>query len=227
MKNAGSRLKTLAHKFWRGRVMGPALLVAAVCAGCGAGPKTHYYMFRAPVAPQAPRTRTNLVLQVQPFDAPGLYRDDRIIYYTSPTELNFYDYHRWSSSPAQLLTNLAEKYFAETGLFKQVYPYPAPVHADYTLRGRVLDLAQMDYEKGKTDKAGNARVGLALDLIDTEDNHVVWSMRKEGEVAIRKKGVPAVVNALNAASRQILTEAYSSMAGVVENEFAHKQSQSH
>ena len=165
MKNAGSQLKTLAHKFWRGRVIGPALLVAAVLCGLRIGSPNALLHVRAPLAPQAPPPRTNLVLQVEPFDAPGLYRDDRIIYYTSPTELNFHDYHRWSSSPGQLLTELAVKYFAETGLFKQVYPYPAPVHADYTLRGRVLDLAQMDYEKGGTGRAGKApgRVGSGSD----------------------------------------------------------------
>ena len=107
-----------------------------------------------------------------------------------------------SASPTALLSELAVKYFAETGLFKRVYLYPAPVHADYTLRGRVLDFAELAYQKGGTGKAGMARAGLNLDLVRTRDNEVVWSARKEVEVPIQNTGMRGVVTALNAASQE-------------------------
>lgn len=207
--------------------IGAAWLAAALCAGCGPGAQTRYYTLRTPPPPGAPQPTTDLVLQVEQFDAPEMLRDDRIVYYTSPTELNFHQNHRWSASPTALLSELEVKYFAETGLFKRVYHYPAPVHADYTLRGRVLDFAELAYQKGGTGKAGMARAGLNLDLVRTRDNEVVWSARKEYEAPVAAKGMQGVVKALNAASQELLRNAYSGLAAVVEHESAQAQGQSH
>jgi ABC-type uncharacterized transport system auxiliary subunit len=226
-KSAASRLKSWANRLRRRNALGSALLAAVLLAGCGGVPRTHYYTLRTPPPPSAPPAKTNYVLQVEQLDAPDILRDDRIVYYTSPTELNFHQYHRWSSSPAALLSDLAVKYLAETGLFKGVYPYPAPVHADYTLRGRVLDFVEMDYEKDANGKAEKGRVGLALQLVRTEDNAVVWSIRKEVEVSAAKKGMHGVVEALNTASQELLRDAFSGIDQVMEHESAQEQGQSH
>jgi ABC-type uncharacterized transport system auxiliary subunit len=227
VKNAASQLKDWTHKMCRGRALSSVLLVAVMCAGCGSVPQTHYYTLHTPPPPSAPQARTDFVLQVEGFDAPEMLRDDRIIYYSSPTELNFYQYHRWSATPAALLSELAVKYFAAEGLFKAVYSYPAPVHADYTMRGRVLNFAEMDYEKSGNGKSGKGRVGLVLDLVRTRDNEVVWSTRKETEMPVEKKGMPGVVDALNAASQELLQDAFSGIAGVVGHEPAQEQEKSH
>ncbi len=225
--SAVSQLKGWTHKILHRKLIGFGLLLAAISAGCGSVPKTHYYTLRTPPPPSAPQTKTDFVLQVERFDVPEMLRDDRIVYYTSPTELNFYQYHRWSSSPGAMLSEFSVKYFSEAGLFKAVYSYPAPVHADYTLRGRLLDLAELDYEPGGNGKAGKGRAGLALDLVRNRDNDVVWSVRKEVEVAVRKKGMQGVVDALNMASQELLQDAFSGIAPVVERESAQEQGQSH
>lgn len=229
MTSAASQLKGWTNKLRSRKVIGFALLVAAFAAGCSSVPPTHYYTLRTPPPPGSPQAKTDFVLQVERFDSPETLRDDRIVYYTSPNELNFYQYHRWSSSPAALLSEFAVKYFAESGLFKGVYSYPAPVHADYTLRGRVLDFAEMDYGKGKggNGKAAKGRVGLALDLVRTRDNDVVWSSRKETEIPVAKKGMDGVVDALNTASQELLHAAFSGIAPVVEHEAAQEQEKSH
>lgn len=220
MKNGGSQLRGWSARIEGRKAIGAVLLAAALGAGCGPGAQTRYYTLRTPPPPISPRPQTNLVLQVERFDAPEMLRDDRIVYYTSPTELNFHQNHRWSASPTALLSDLAVKYFAETGLFKHVYDYPAPVHADYTLRGRVLDFAEMDYEKSGNGKLGTARVGLNLDLVRTRDNEVVWSARKVDEAPIASKGMRGVVKAMNAASQKLMLNAYSGIAAVVKRESA-------
>jgi ABC-type uncharacterized transport system auxiliary subunit len=227
MMSGASQLKGWADKFLCRKATGAALLVAAISAGCGGVPQTHYYTLRTPPPPSARQAKTSFVLQIEQFDAPEMLRDDRIVYYSSPTELNFSQYHRWSSSPTALLSELAVKYFAETGLFKGVYSYPAPVHADYTLRGRLLDFAELNYEKSENGKGRKARAGLTLDLVRTRDNEVVWSGRKEVEVPVGKKGMQSVVHALNTASQELLRDAFSGMAGVVEREATQEQEKSH
>jgi len=209
------------------KAAGVALLAVLMCTACASTPKTRYYTLHIPLPPSASSPRTHFVLQVERFEAPDVLRDSRIIYYKSPTELNFYQRRRWSVDPGELLTELAMRYFAETGLFQQVYLYPAPMHADYSLQGRVLDLAQMQYEKGDREGLGQGKVGLKLELIQADGNKVVWSARLEDSEPIQNDKIQGVVDALNRAAAHVMQKAYAGISQVVDHEFAQKQVQAH
>lgn len=215
MKTAGSHLKD-----WESRagylkayclVFGAALFLTT----CASTPKTRYYTLHIP-APAAASARTNFTLQVERFDAPDLLLDNRIIYYTSPTELSFHEYSRWSSDPVDMLSELAMRFFAGTGLFQQVFAYPAPVRADYTLRGRVLELSEMKYEPGGKGKSGGARLELKLDLVQAGQNKVAWSERLEQTEPVQQDNVRSAVNATNIAAERLLQNAYQGISRVVE-----------
>ncbi|MEJ2007406.1 MAG: ABC-type transport auxiliary lipoprotein family protein [Acidobacteriota bacterium] len=227
MKTVVSQSKGWENSAGYLKAVGVALLAVLMCTACASTPKTRYYTLHVPPSPGASTPRTHLVLQVERFDASDILRDDRIIYYKSPTELNFYRERRWSSDPGELLTELAVKYFAGTGLFRQVYLYPAPIHADYTLQGRVLDLAQMQYEKGAREGLGQGKVGLKLELIRTDRNKVVWSARLEDSAPIRNEKIQGVVDALNRAAGDVMQKAYGGISQVIEHELAQKQEQAH
>jgi ABC-type uncharacterized transport system auxiliary subunit len=194
------------------------LLVALLLTACASTPKTRYYTLRTPPPPAATSARTHLTLQVERFDAPDLLQDNRIIYYTSPTQLNFHEYHRWSSDPGDLLSEMAMKFFARTGLFQQVYAYPAPVNADYTLRGRVLDLDELKYNSEGSGTSGAARLGLKLDLLQSRQNKVVWSARLEQTEQIRGNNVQGAVDAMNIVAERLLQNAYGRVSQVVQQE---------
>lgn len=227
MKTGVSQLKALQSRPCGLNGAGVALLAALMCAACGSAPKTRYYTLHVPPSPGESAPQTHFVLQVEHFEAPDVLRDNRIIYYTSPTEMNFHQYHRWSSDPSELLTELAMKYFAEAGLFRQVYAYPAPVQTDYTLRGRVLELGELKYEKNSRAKSGEAQVALKLVLLRTQQNQVVWSARLKQTAPIEKKGVRGLVDALNIAADRLMQKAYGGISQVVEHEFAQTQEQAH
>jgi len=209
------------------KAAGLALVAALVSLACASTPRTRYYTMRLSPPPRAQGPGTHFILQVEHFAAPSLLQDNRIIYYTSPTELNFHEYHRWSSQPGELLSDLAMKYFAEKGLFRQVYSYPAPVDADFTLRGRLLDLGEMRYEKDGRGKKGEARIGLELDLLQTHENKVVWSARLEQTEPVETKKVQAYVEAMNVAAQQLLQQAYAGISQVVEHQAAQMQQKQH
>lgn len=229
MRTAASQLKGWNSSAHYLKLTGLSLLVALTCTACGSAPKTRYYTLRIPPPPSVRSHKTDFILQVERFEAPDVFRDNRIIYYTSPTQLNFYQYHRWSSDPGELLSELAMKYFAETALFRQVYAYPAPVSANFTLRGRVLDLAELEYQKGDLGKRGRGKVGLKLDLIRTDGNgnKLIWSARLEETEPIEKKKARGVVDALNVAAEHLMQRAYAGVSQVVEREYAQEQKHAH
>jgi len=202
-----------------------AFLVALFLTACSSTPKTRYYTLRTPPPPAAAKARTHFTLQVERFDAPDLLLDNRIIYYTSPTELSFHQYNRWSSDPGDMFSELAMRFLASTGLFQQVFAYPAPVHADYTLRGRVLELGELKYKTHGSGKSDVARLGLKLDLYRTGQNNVAWSERLEQSDPVQQNNVQGAVNAMNIAAEHLLQNAYQGISRVVEQEAAQKQQQ--
>lgn len=205
---------------------GAVLLAVLISAACGPS-GTRYFTLLVPKAPAATGPKTRFILQIEHFDAPDLLRDSRIIYYTSPTQLRYYQRDRWVSEPGEILSELALKYFAETELFQQVYPYPAPTPADYTLRGRVFDFAGIAYGKNDLGKAGEARLGLELDLIATEQNKVVWSARLTDTEPAQKNNVQGIVNAMNAAAERLFQQAYGGISQAVESNASQKQDHAH
>ena len=223
MKTVVSLWKDLRSRARCGKAAGLVLLTALLCSACGPS-QTRYYTLSItqPPAAGAPGTRFNL--QVERFDAPDLLRDSRIIYYTSPTELNFDDYHRWSSDPGELLSDVAMKFFAKTGVFEQVYAFPAPARADYTLRGRVLDLSELRYTTAGG-KSRQVRLGLKLDLLQTQRNQVVWSSRLEQTEPLHKNDAQGAVEAMNVAAERLLQIAYGGISQALEHENAQKPQQ--
>jgi len=193
-------------------------------ASCGGSiPKTQYYTLSVPAPPAASSDpKTTYILGVERFRAPEMLRDDRIVYYESPTQLNYYEYHRWSADPATLLTELAVQYLDRLGVFAEVRLLPIREPVDYTLRGRVLNFEEIDYGGG-----GKARVALELTLVRVRDRRVVWSARQQVETPIQEKGMAGVVNALNASSQQVLREVLLGVAEQVEQDFKGSQGQSH
>ncbi len=196
------------------------LLGTILCASCGGAPKTYYYTLRVLPAPPASDPKTSFVLGVERFRGVEMLRDDRIIYYRSPTELNFYQYHRWSADPGTMLAEMAARWLDEMGIFTFVRMLPSREPVDYILRGRLFNFEEVDYEGG-----GTGRVNLVLTLVRARDHQVVWTFTRQVESPIQETGVTGVVNALNASSEQLLREALAGLAARIESEF--RESQQH
>lgn len=194
----------------------PLGLLAILMVGCGGKiPATHYYTLKFP--PPTPRAepKTSLTLSIDPFRAAMSLRDDRIMYYESPTEFSYYEYHLWSPDPATLLAELTRRHLNEMAIFAHVHLAPNKDRTDYALRGQLMNFDELDYPPG-----GKARVALDLTLVRTKDEKVVWFDRREVEHSIDGSGVAGVVDALSAASDQLLNEALPGLAAAVERESA-------
>ena len=189
------------------------LLTAVFAVGCGSAPKTYFYTLQVPAAPAPTDPRTNYVLGVEHFRAPRILRDDRIVYYESPTQLNFYEYHRWSSDPPTLLSEVTARALRQMQLFAEVRMLPSREPVDYVLKGRVYHFEEVD-----EGPSGKARVGLGLTLVRSRDHKSVWSAERQVEQPIQTKGVAGVVEALNSSTEGLLGEVLPGLAAQVERD---------
>jgi ABC-type uncharacterized transport system auxiliary subunit len=190
------------------------LLVTFFAAGCGGVPKTYYYTLQVPGAPAPSDARTSFILGVEHFRAPEMLRDDRIAYYVSPTQLNFYQNHRWGSDPATLLSEYTAQWVDSTGVFTQVKMLPAQERVDYTLGGSILSFEEVDSESSP-----KVRLALALSLMRTSDHKLVWTGERRQEMPLQGRGVEGVASALNAASAQVLREMVPGLITQVEQDY--------
>jgi len=166
-----------------------------------------------PAAPAASDAKTAYVLGVEHFRAPELLRDDRVAYYVSPTQMNFYQYHRWSSSPATLMTEFTARWLESNGAFAQVMLLPARERVDYTLGGNVTNFEEVDSEGG-----AKVRLSLELSLVRSSDRKLVWSGEQRVETPLAERGVEGVATALNGACAQALREMVPGIIAQVEQD---------
>jgi ABC-type uncharacterized transport system auxiliary subunit len=164
-----------------------------------------------PPAAQTPRSRA--VLGIERFGATEALRNDRLVYYSSPNQVGFYDYHRWVADPATMLRDDVARRIHQAGLFADVQLLPARGAVDYYLRGRVLHFEEVDYDGGV-----GGRAGLDLTLVRASDRQVVWSGSKVVKIAAAGQGHAAVVEALNAASDQVLGDLVPQLLGKAEED---------
>lgn len=181
---------------------GALLLLGLSLAGCGSVPRTsHYTVNFTPVpgnnSPALPNSRLGVALP----RASHLLRQDRIVYFTSGSEMNFYQYHRWAEPPAFMVQSLLIRQLDVAGLFDSVEPYRAQRGLDYVLRGRLLAMEEVDKEPQIT-----ARFALELELTRQEDQHLVWTGRHACERPVSARTVPAVVEAVSGCVQETLDE---------------------
>jgi len=190
------------------------LLTALFAAGCGGVPKTYFYTLQVPAVPAPNDSRTGYVLGVEHFRAPEILRDDRIAYYVSPTQMNFYQYHRWGSNPATLLSEFTAQWLESSGVFTQVKMLPVRERVDYMLGGSVTSFEEVDVDGG-----GKVRLALALSLVRTGDHKLVWSGEQRLETPLPERGVEGVASALNASCAQALRAMAPGLIAQVEQDY--------
>lgn len=194
-----------------------AMAFAAVAlVSCGSAPRPNYYTLRVPAAPAAHDPKAAAVLGVERLNAPDVLRNDRILYYESPTQLNFYENHRWSSDPSSMVRDSLVSQLSQAGVFSEVRLLSARDPVDYLLRGRLLNFEEVDYEGG-----AKGRVRLELTLVCVRDHKVLWSDARQAQVPAQGKEVAGVVEAVNAATEQVLQELVPALLAQATQDIQH------
>jgi ABC-type uncharacterized transport system auxiliary subunit len=131
------------------RILRPAWPLVSLAGGmlllasCATAPEVRY--FRVDSAPPAPAVEAPLpvTLGVARVAAPEPYRQERIIYRTSPYEVQFYGADRWESSPADMVGHALLDRLRRSGLFRRVVPWRQG-EADVRLEVRLRRFEEVD-----------------------------------------------------------------------------------
>ncbi len=152
------------------------LLGILLLGGCFANiPLTHYYTFQPASERKLDRepltSKYPYVIGIEEFEADAPYQQDRIVFRTSAYEVNFYEYHRWLRPPTELLQEQTVELLTASMLFQHVHAYALESFADYSLTGRLVMFDQWYHE----DKTASVYVGITYQLIDPEQQRIVWN----------------------------------------------------
>lgn len=174
----------------------PIALAVALAACGGKSVETRYYQL---ATPEGTQRRGDAILVLQPITTDAAYDDERIVYRTTPFRLDYYHYHRWTSSPGAMVANYLEQALETSGGFRAVVREMTP-DAPVVLTGRVLAIEEVD--RSKTEWLG--RIALELVLSDARTGAVLWTEQIEETEPLRNQSPEGLAAALSAAMSRIV-----------------------
>lgn len=178
------------------RILRPARSLVGLAGGmlllasCATAPEVRY--FRVDPALPAPAVETPLpvTLGVARVAAPEPYRQERIIYRTSPYEVQFYGADRWESSPADMVGNVLLDRLRRSGLFRRVVPWRYG-EADDRLEVRLRRFEEVDEVDG-----WYGVVELEYEVVDGDGKGLLHGVSDQ-RVRAESRSVDGVVRALS------------------------------
>ena len=174
-------------------------LVALTSACGGKLTETRYYQLAQPDAkPQG----GSEILVLEPLATDAAYDDDRIVYRTTPFRLDYYHYHRWTSTPGVMVGNFLEQALESRGSFRAVVRERTP-DAPAVLTGRVLAIEEVDHSR--TEWLG--RIALELVLSDAHTGAILWTERIDEREPLRQQNPEGLAQALSIAMSRIAAHA--------------------
>jgi ABC-type uncharacterized transport system auxiliary subunit len=171
---------------------------------CGGSiPDMHYYLidYTIPTKSDMSQPAHQIVLGVARFEAAPLYKEERLVYRDSPYEGKYYHYHRWITSPEQMISEQAIEQLKASNLFEQVLAFPKYSQVDFILQGTIKALEEWD-----EGDQWYARVQIAFDLLSATENQIVWQKTVERKEKISHKTPAEVVKVINLDVQQCIND---------------------
>jgi ABC-type uncharacterized transport system auxiliary subunit len=193
-----------------GRILGMLLGLLLLGACAATAPDVRY--FRVAVPPLAPSTGPPLALTlgIARLSAPEPYRDERIIYRSSPYRVQYYPDDRWESQPAEMVSEVVLEQFSGSGLFRRVIPWRRG-EADYRLEARLRRFEELD--EGQT---WFGLVELEYEVTDGDGRSLLREMSSQ-RVQAERRTVEGVVEALSRSLQATLGEAVTKTAAALRS----------
>jgi ABC-type uncharacterized transport system auxiliary subunit len=182
--------------------------VAVMLAGCGAVRDPASYLLELePGAPPAQSRRAGLgQLLVREFQCPDHLCDGRIVYRPAATQVGFYEFHRWATSPREMISRSVATSIRARGIFTSVTLRDGATNPAYLLTGAIERLEEVDRGRDV-----HAVCVLSLQLADARTKSIVWTDSASATVAVVQRDVAGVVRSLSTATQQAVDALVASM----------------
>ncbi|MEO8131610.1 MAG: ABC-type transport auxiliary lipoprotein family protein [Bryobacteraceae bacterium] len=184
------------------------LISAALLASACAPHRIQYYQLSA-FEKQARIAEAGPTLVVARITTPEALQDGRIRYLEGPNEVGAYEYHRWTDPPGLLVKEALIQVLRASGTFRSVDEAGSSAAGDYSLRGKLLEFAEVDGAGMQT------RVSLDFELRDTKTGRVVWSQTLTHNEPLQAKKVSEVVQSLDRNLRGVLEQAAAGIGAAI------------
>jgi ABC-type uncharacterized transport system auxiliary subunit len=190
-------------------------LAVLLVPGCGKVHHPDYYTLAlAPtLSAESNGGRTLGTLQVRDFETPAYLRQGRIVYRKSPTEVGFYEYHRWVTNPGATVTTAIIGTLRSSGLFSQVESEGSHIKPDFLLRGQLERLDEIDYGGGV-----RVEVKLSAQLVNLRTASNVWSGSEAETATVDKATMNSVVIEMSDAAQKCVNRLLADMQRQLSNE---------
>jgi ABC-type uncharacterized transport system auxiliary subunit len=187
-----------------------AVALLLLTSGCTPH-RVQYYQLSANVKPAAP-VETGPIMLVGRIATPQALQDGRIRYHAGSNEVGAYEYHRWTDPPGMLVRESLIHVLRASGKFKSVQEAGSTAEGDYTVRGKLLELSELD---GNGGNGIVTRVSLDLELREVRTGRQVWSQVLTHDDPVQAKTVSDVVQSLDRNLQVVLGDAASAIGTYV------------
>lgn len=156
--------------------MTSARIVATVCAlffllsGCfstgGSGRMVDFYTLEyTPPAFESPGAGE--IVKFDRFFSARFYDSTAMLYKPDAYRLEAYNYHKWRTTPGDMVTDYLVRDFRQSGLFRAVFSYRQPEPARFVVGGGIDEFVE-----AKEVDRWNAVLGLHVTLLDMKQSDV-------------------------------------------------------
>lgn len=191
-----------------------ALAIAAAACG-GSAPPTRYYQLAAPEAISSAAAPSGIAIAVEPLAADGAYDDERIVYRLDPVRLDYYDYHRWSTSPGAMIGHYVQAALARTGAFADV-SREVTASTAVTVSGHVTALEEIDVDRSRW----VGHIALELTVADAKTGQIVWSHAYDEREPEPTQSPEGLAHAIGVALSRIVDAAAPQIADIASRQAA-------
>lgn len=184
------------------------VFAALLTTSCGKVRHPNYYTLAlAPaLSPAGDPGHTLGTLVVRDFETPAYLRQGRIVYRESPTQVGFYEYHRWVTDPGATATTAIIGSLRSAGLFSQVESNASHIKPEFLLTGKLERLDEIDYGG-----AVRVEVKISAQLVNLQTASLVWSGAEAETARVEKATVNSVVSEMSRAAQKCIERLLADM----------------
>lgn len=192
-------------------------LTLASCSGLSRpSPKIEHYSLEYALPAWEKLSPLPVVLKVNRFSAAPLYDTRQIIYREKPFARDAYVYHRWRSTPADLVTYFLSRDLKFSGLFTGVLPHDSGREGMFELEGSVDEFLESDL-----DDAWEAVLTFSVSLLEANQpdvsKRILFEKTYHAKKSCEQRNPRALAGAMSQAmadlSARVITDVHDALKG--------------